>query len=191
MKMEGSFIVAGLLVFTAASALGADPPPEAPPPPQMRLDPPPEAPPRFRAQEFSIDVFGTASVNEDDLEHPSGDRFSTDGRLGLGLGGTYFFARHFGIEAEAYTENTHHSFVDNVSGSFLARLPIESVHLAPYLLIGGGYQFDPIEQWFAHGGVGLEFRFNSKWGIFTDARYVITEDSANFGLGRLGVRLVF
>jgi hypothetical protein len=184
MKTKGSFIVSSLLVLAAASAaVGADT--------NIYLNPPPESPPLFRAREFSLDIFGTGTVNEDVLEHPSGDRISTDGRLGLGLGGTYFFSRHFGIEAEGYSENTHHSFVDNLSGSLIGRLPIESVHLAPYLLVGGGYQFDPIEQWFGHGGIGLEWRFNAKWGVFTDARYVITEDSANFGLGRVGVRLVF
>jgi hypothetical protein len=44
-------------------------------------------------------------------------RVRDDGRLGLGLGGSYFFTRHLGLGGDAYTENAQHSFVDNASAS--------------------------------------------------------------------------
>ena len=145
----------------------------------------------FRANEFSIDVFGSGSVGEEVLSHLSRERVQDDGRLGWGLGVNYFFNRNFGLAAEGYTENAGHSFVDNASGSIVFRFPFESARLAPYLFVGGGYQFDPIEQAFAHGGVGLEYRFIKNAGLFIDARYVLTEDSNDFGLGRLGFRFSF
>jgi len=81
-----------------------------------------------------------------------------DGRLGWGAGVNYFFNRNFGVSAEGYTENAGPSFVDDASGSFVVRFPFEGVHLAPYVFVGGGYQFDPIRQAFGHGGAGLEYR---------------------------------
>jgi hypothetical protein len=182
MKTKTKLLTSSLLFIAAGTLMAADP--------GVRYtDPPP--PDRFRANEFSIDLFGTGSVNEDVLEHVSGDRITTNGRLGAGAGVNYFFTRNFGIEAEGYSENTQHAFVDNASGSLVWRFPIEPVRLAPYLFIGGGYQFDPIRQGFGHGGVGLDIRIVHNWGFFVDARYVITGRSENFGLGRAGVRLAF
>jgi hypothetical protein len=60
-----------------------------------------------------------------------------DGRLGAGVGLNHFFTRYFGIGGDAYTENTGHRFVDNASGKFIGRFPIESIHLAPYVYGGG------------------------------------------------------
>jgi hypothetical protein len=183
MKTKWILLATTLLFLRNDSAVGAEP--------GMRYDHPPDPAQKFRANELSLDIFGTGSVNEEVVEHPSGDRVTDDGRLGVGLGANYFFMRHWGLSGEGYTENAGHSFVDNASGSLVFRWPFESLGLAPYLFAGGGWQFDPIEQWFGHGGGGLEFRFRPQWGIFADARYVVTEDSENFGLGRLGLRLVF
>jgi hypothetical protein len=97
------------------------------------------------------------------------DKVEDEARLGWGLGANYFFTRHFGLAAEAYTENAGHSFVDDASGSIVVRFPFDKARLAPYLFIGGGYQFDPIEQAFGHGGAGLEYRFINNAGVFIDA----------------------
>ena len=61
----------------------------------------------------------------------SRERVEDNGRLGLGLGGNYFFTRHLGLGADAYTENTQHSFVDNTSGNLILRFPFDKIHLAP------------------------------------------------------------
>jgi len=145
----------------------------------------------FRANEPTLDLFGSLSINQETINHISGERVEDDGRLGLGLGGNYFFTRNIGLGADAYTENTQHSFVDNTSGNLIIRFPFDSVHLAPYVFGGGGYQFDPSGVWFGQAGGGLEVRFIRQVGMFVDARYVFTDGTKNFGVGRLGVRLGF
>lgn len=145
----------------------------------------------YRAHEFSLDLFGSGSIGQQTINNLSGDRISRDVRLGAGAGVNYFFTRHFGLGGEAYTENTGHSFVDSASLNLVGRLPIGDSGLAPYLFVGGGYQFDDIEQRLLNTGAGLEVRFHRNWGIFVDARYVITDETKNYGVGRAGVRFSF
>ena len=173
------------LLALAAAACAAEPGVSYNTPPPDRMDQ------VFRAGEFSLDVFGTGSVGEETIKHFSGERARHNGRLGAGVGANFFFNRYFGLSAEGYSENTTHRFVDNASGSIVFRVPIESIRLAPYVFAGGGYQFDPLEQAFGHGGVGLEYRFLHNAGFFIDARYVVTEGSKDFGLGRAGFRFSF
>ena len=183
-KMKNTLTVAALSLATG-TLLAAEPG-------VSYNNPPPDRQEQvFRAGEFSLDVFGTGSVGEETIKRLSNNRIRSNGRLGAGLGANYFFNRYFGLAAEAYSENTGHSFVDNASGSLVFRIPIESIRLAPYVFGGGGYQFDPIEQAFFHAGAGLEYRFLHNVGVFVDARYVATEDSKDFGLGRLGFRFSF
>lgn len=145
----------------------------------------------FRANEASLDLFGSVSVGQETIDNISRERVKDDGRLGAGVGGNYFFTRHLGLGADAYTENTQHSFVDNTSGNLIVRFPFESVRLAPYVYGGAGYQFDPSGLWFGQAGGGLEFRFSKQVGLFTDARYVFTDGTENFGVARLGLRFLF
>jgi hypothetical protein len=145
----------------------------------------------FRANETSLDLFGTVSVGQEIINHISRHRVEDNGRLGLGLGGNHFFTRNIGLGVDAYTENTQHSFVDNSSANLIVRFPIDAIHLAPYVFGGAGYQFDPSGLWFGQAGGGLEVRFTKNLGIFTDARYVFTDGTRNFGVGRLGLRCAF
>jgi hypothetical protein len=145
----------------------------------------------FHPQEFNLDLFGSVSIGQETINHISRNRVEDNGRLGLGLGGNYFFTRYLGLGGDAYTENTQHSFVDNASGNLIVRFPIDPAHLAPYVFGGAGYQFDPDGLVFGQAGAGLEFRFTRTIGLFADARYVFTDGTQNFGLGRLGLRLGF
>ena len=145
----------------------------------------------FRANECSLDLFGSVSVGQEVINHISKERVEDNGRLGAGLGFNYFFSRNVGFGADAYTENAGHSFVDNTSGNLIVRFPFDSVHLAPYVYGGGGYQFDPSGLWFGQAGGGLEFRFTKQVGLFADGRYVFTDGTQNFGVARLGLRLAF
>ena len=145
---------------------------------------------RFRAQEFSADLFGSVSVGQETINDFTSHRIRHDGRLGLGVGVNYFVTRNLGVGLDASSENAGHSFVDQVSGSVIYRFPFE-IGLAPYVYGGGGRQFDFTELWFAHAGAGLEYRFHRNWGVFIDARYVFTDGTRNFGVGRLGVRYAF
>jgi len=143
----------------------------------------------FHANETSLDAFGSISIGQQTINHISGQHVQKDGRLGAGLGLNYFLTRNIGIGADAYSENTAHSFVDDLSGSLIFRLPIDKAHLAPYAFGGGGYQFDPNEVWFGHVGVGLEVRLTHNLSLFADARYVMPEKIDNYGVGRAGLRI--
>lgn len=146
----------------------------------------------FRDQELQLDLFGTYSASQQTIEHLSGDRLEHNGHLGAGVGVSFFFLRYIGVGADAYTENTAGSFVDNLSGNLILRLPIESAHLAPYVYGGGGRQFDPDQTYFGQVGVGLEVRITPHVGLFADGRYVMTVDSSpNFAVARGGVRISF
>ena len=102
-----------------------------------------------------------------------------------------YFPEIVGVGIDAYTENAGHSFVDNLSGNLILRIPIESIRLAPYVYGGGGYQFDPGQVGFGQFGAGVEYRFTHHIGIFSDARYVMTDKTPNFAVARLGVRFAF
>ena len=147
--------------------------------------------PFYRAQEFSIDAFGSGSVGQQVVDHITGDRISHDGRLGAGAGLNYFFCRYVGVGGDAYTENTAHNFIDSASGNLIGRLPIGDTGIAPYIFGGGGYQFDEVAQKFGQFGAGIEFRFCSHMGFFVDARYVVADKTDNYGVGRAGLRFSF
>lgn len=146
---------------------------------------------KYTAKETTVDLFGSASIGQQTINNFSGDTVSHDARLGAGAGVSYFVTRNVGLGAEAYSENTGHSFIDNASGSLIGRFPLGQSGFAPYVFGGAGHQFDPIELNYLHAGGGLEYRFTRKVGVFVDARYVFTDETKNYGLGRVGLRLGF
>lgn len=145
----------------------------------------------YRANEWSFDIFGTGTVGKSTLEDISRRKIERDGKLGMGIGMNYFFHRNVGIGAQAYTESTSDHFVDNVDGSLIVRFPLGESGLAPYGFGGGGRQFDPRIQWTWHAGGGLEFRFARHVGVFLDGRFVWADETRDYGLGRVGVRIGF
>jgi hypothetical protein len=145
----------------------------------------------YRAQELSIDAFGSASLDEHSIAHLSTDRINHNGRLGAGAGANYFFCRYIGVGGDAYTENTAHNFIDSASGNLIGRLPIGNSGVAPYIFGGAGHQFDEVEQTFAQAGAGIEIRFAPHIGFFVDARYVFPDRTENYGVGRAGLRFSF
>jgi hypothetical protein len=147
--------------------------------------------PFYRAQELSIDFFGSGSIGQQTIDHITGDKIEHNGRLGAGAGLNYFFCRYVGVGADAYTENTAHNFVDSASGNLIGRLPIGDSGVAPYIFGGAGYQFDEVDQKFAQCGAGIELRFAKHIGFFVDARYVFADKTENYGVGRAGLRFNF
>jgi hypothetical protein len=145
----------------------------------------------YRANEFSVDLFGGGTLDEHDIDRLSGARIHNDGRLGLGAGGNYFFVKNLGISGEAYSENPHPKVVGEASGSVVLRFPIGESGLSPYIFGGGGHQFEPQTATFAHGGAGLEFRFSPNVGVFADGRWVSTDRIGNYGMARAGFRFAF
>ena len=158
------------------------------PPPADRGNAPTEM---FRDSELSYEAFGLGTVNEYTLDHLSGRRIEHHGRLGAGAGLEYFFIKYVGVEVEAFSTSTHHSFVDDLGGNLVLRLPIANTGLAPYAFGGGGHLFDPAPGTYADGGAGVEYRFTPAVGLFVDGRYVTTDRVGNYGMGRFGVRFSF
>lgn len=145
----------------------------------------------YREKEVSIDLFGSGSLTQDDLENIGINRIEDNGRLGAGIGVNYFHTINFGIGMDAISENTGHSLFDSASINLLGRLPLGEHGLAPYALAGIGYQFEGQANKFLQAGAGLEYRFNAKFGVFADGRYIITDGTDNHALGRLGIRICF
>lgn len=145
----------------------------------------------YRASEISLGAFGMGTVNEHTLNEFTGENVKNHGRVGAGGDLEYFITRYIGVEAEAWTENTEHSFVDDVGGNLVGRIPISDTGLAPYVFGGAGHSFDPVVATYGDVGAGLEFRFRHNFGIFVDGRYVIPDRLGNYGMGRAGVRFAF
>lgn len=115
---------------------------------------------------------------------------TTDDSLGGGLGIGYFFTEYAGVEVDATWLATD-SVLHNFGASLVLRYPIKSACLAPYLLAGGGYETDSVQQWTAHLGAGIDWRFGSGPtcpGVFVDGRYTWTEEDINFTLIRAGFK---
>jgi len=146
---------------------------------------------RYRANEFSADLFGTGSIGEYTITHPSGERVQENSKLGVGLGLNYFITRNIGLGADMYSENTSGPFIDSASGNVILRPPLGDSGCAPYIYGGGGHQFDMAKRWFAQLGAGFEYRFTPHIGAFIDARWVVPDQTKYYGVGRIGVRFAF
>ncbi len=143
----------------------------------------------FAVNEFQVDAFATYSAQQNRLADVSANSLK-HGKWGGGLGVNYFFTRNFGIGADTHIEDDHGRFIDNLAGHALVRFPIDNINLAPYLLAGGGRDFQ-INRWFTDAGFGLEFRLNRNTGIFADGRYVWVDDSPDYAMARTGLRFAF
>ena len=102
---------------------------------------------------------------------------------------------HFGIGVDdtlgGLNINRGKAF-DNLQGNLIARLPIESLHLAPYAIAGGGATWGANKaQGNGNVGGGIEYRINRAVGLFIDSRYIYGNNGLNESLNRAGVRLVF
>jgi hypothetical protein len=165
---------------------------------------------RFTANELSLDLSGSYIAPERGLQH----LFETDirhrGKWGGNVGVNYFFLQYLGIGGNINMSANGGAFVDQALGNLILRWPICPIGLAPYIFGGGGRGFDsfgstgsvtisgeeridPDWQWFADGGVGIEWRPNATTGIFSDATYMwhLKDGSFDRLLIRFGLRLVF
>ena len=177
--MKNTMIVGGtILMLAAMSVLGQD---------TMNNNPGD----LYRANELSLDGFGTASVGKYTIDHLSNARIRHNTRLGAGAGINYFFTRNIGIGAEAYSENTSGTFVDSASANLTLRLPLGQCGFALYVFGGVGRHFDALKEWFAQAGGGIEYRFNPHVGVFIDARGVLPDEARYYAVARLGLRFAF
>lgn len=146
---------------------------------------------KYRANELSMDVFGTAAIGKYTIDHLSGSRVRHNSTLGVGMGMSYFVNRTLGFGADAYSENKKGALVDNASANMILRFPLGTTGFAPNIFGGGGYQFDTAKAWFAQVGAGVEYRFTPHIGAFVDARFVLPDETKYYGVARLGMRFAF
>jgi hypothetical protein len=143
---------------------------------------------KYNANELSLDMFGTYNkdfAHFDDLF----DHTWRGGEFGGGVGMNYFLTKYLGIGVDTFFQR-HGRFFNNVSGDVTLRAPIGNSGWAPYVYGGAGWRdVKGPDELTAHGGVGIEYRFNPHLGVFTDARYVWTDKTADEGLLRLGFRI--
>lgn len=139
----------------------------------------------FRANETSVDLFGSFSA-------ANGNGLYRDG-FGGGLGVNHFFTKYLGLGLDGYWWDGDRTgeVISSLSASAIFRYPIDKINLAPYVFAGVGGHLASTEQVSGHGGIGLEYRFTRNVGVFADGRYVLTDETNDFGLTRVGVRYAF
>lgn len=141
----------------------------------------------FRAGEVQLDAFVAGAAGRFNGKNANG--------VGGGLGVNYFFTRYFGIGVDDTLGGlsiAHGSTFDNLQGNLIARYPIESWHLAPYAIAGGGATWGNHQtQGNGNVGGGLEYRFNRTVGLFVDSRYIYGNRGLSESLNRVGLRFAF
>jgi hypothetical protein len=140
----------------------------------------------FRAGEVQLDAFVAGAAGKFNNKNYNG--------VGGGLGLSYFFTRYFGIGVDNTLGglNGDGSTYDNLQGNLIARLPIESLHLAPYAMAGGGATWGANQsQGNGNVGAGIEYRLNRAIGLFVDSRYIYGNHGLNESLSRAGLRFIF
>jgi len=163
-------IIAFITLLTCISTFAA---PIPPPDPNF---------PYFRAGEFNLDLYGTGSLG-DSHNGPNGIR------AGLGAGATYFYTKALGFGFRAESDNADHSFLDRASGRVIIRAPLWD-RFAPYGYANGVFHFER-DEWSAGAGGGLEYRFNPKVAVFTEAGADIDLGGHGKLVGAAGLRLSF
>jgi hypothetical protein len=131
----------------------------------------------YKSGEFSIDLFGAVRTRNFDNE-----------RTAAGVGINYFFHEQFGIGLEGFCGDLNGIFVDDSRVHLIYRFPIRRT--APYVFAGGGRNFE-LDENAVSLGVGVEHRFNPRWGIFSDVRIDKIIDHHAAALGRAGIRFSF
>jgi hypothetical protein len=154
--------------------------------------------PRYTTQELSLDLFGSY-INPEGKFNDLFDTSIRNGFWGGGVGLNYFLTREIGLAADYnISAKPEGNLSDHVVGSLVLRLPLGNSGVAPYLLGSGGRAFNDLYgndlyHWVYGGGVGLEYRWSPTTGIFSDGRFLWSEEGTEYSrlLIRAGLRLVF
>lgn len=102
--------------------------------------------------------------------------FSAPYNFNLSAGAFWYPWRMLGFEANVPFYNTKGVSVDEVQAGLLFRLPLSRStpflrNFAPYIGVGGVYNWQDQQDWAYVGKVGTEFRLNKKWGIFAEGQF--------------------
>lgn len=140
---------------------------------------------KFRDMEFQVDTFYTGIIGSRDSRLHTGS--------GGGIGLNFFFAKYFGIgwEGSVYSNDGKGSWMP-LNGNFFIRYPICAWNLAPYVMVGGGADFEKgrYSLGFGNVGAGIEYRITDNIGLFSDGRYYYG-GSGNVANIRGGLRFAF
>ncbi len=112
--------------------------------------------------------------------------------LGGGVGWSYFFNRNIGLDLNYSvfaTPSQHHE----IDGNLIFRAPIDSLCIAPYALIGGGFATNGTSRGNFDVGGGLDIRIPSAscLGIFAEGAYHFAAEQSDYTTVRLGLRIPF
>jgi hypothetical protein len=129
----------------------------------------------------------------------------------------WFFTRYLGIAVEGDFLGGN-PFTTQLTGDFIMRYPFEfgsqpvagyskdnaagkdsktvetttpTWGIAPYVLVGGGSQWDGRAVGLADVGGGAELRFTKHWGVFSDVRWFVRNGAQHFTAVRAGVAYQF
>ena len=148
--------------------------------------------PLFSANELSLDLSGSYIAPERGIEHLFETSIKHDrGTWGGDVGLNYFITQNIGVGADANMSANGGNLVDAVLGNLTLRLPLGNSGFAPYVFGGGGRTTDVTWEWVGQAGVGLEYRFSRRIGLFADGRYIWPQHTADALLLRAGLRIVF
>ena len=107
-------------------------------------------------------------------------------------GGLFYFPyKNLGVEVNVPFYQTKGVSVSEVQADVLFRVPVG--HLAVYTGLGGVYNWNSGTDWAYLAKAGAEWRFNSKWSVFSEYQYRNTDFNWGKGSGSVvaGFRLVF
>lgn len=135
----------------------------------------------FAPREFSFDLLGSYVTRD----KGGADRDA----WGIGAGLNYFILDNIGVGVDTYADAFEAPYLLNFSGIY--RYPVPEMGLAPYAFAGFGRQWEHAAQWLGHIGLGLEYRFNSKTGVFVDGRRVFAGNTSDYAAWRFGLRFAF
>jgi hypothetical protein len=139
--------------------------------------------PCIKDVELQLDIFGSYN---DSRSNSYGDGF------GGGLAVNYFFMRYLGVGVEGNLYDGDVNGVWNISGRLIARYPIDSACLVPYVFVAGGVETDGNNSGTIGVGGGLEYRFiPQKLGLFGEGRYTWADNDNDTAQVRVGLRVVF
>ncbi len=134
----------------------------------------------YSAHESSLDAFGF---------YGSRDKGGNNDAWGMGVGINYFFTQYLGVGADTYMDAFTLPYLLNGEGIF--RYPIRGTAFAPYAFGGVGRQWTHAAQWLGDAGVGIEYRFQPRTGVFFDARGVFPSETKDYAVLRFGFRFTF
>ena len=129
----------------------------------------------FNAGEFGLSI--GSGYNMGAAGNVSGDTsFTEPYTLNFNAGAFYFPWRNLGVEANVPFYQSQGVSVSEVQAGLLLRLPLAKEtplfkNVAPYVGLGGVYNWQTEQDWAYIGKIGTEIRLNKKWGVFVEGQY--------------------